>query len=303
MRRATLVGLVGAWRRPQPLARRRGRSHRAGLGSCRATRSIGRRYRAAQRRTNAERRRAEATGPPRDPYADGWSSTAAAAAALAAVFARAVVLLRAPALRADAAAVRLSLSAGFRTKAGGSRPAASRWRPSRPSRAMRVGPAMAVGPQGEIAIVWMAYRRRRVRDAAGSACASRVAPAERPLRPLAHGGVRDRPTGDRDPSASPWRSEPGAIIVVAYSRRARPGASIARPHAPSRPPLRPAADPRAPRRRSSTLAARASRTGRTVVAWATQDGGEEANEPSVVRAAVRAPRAARFGATQAHRSR
>jgi hypothetical protein len=46
------------------------------------------------------------------------------------------------------------------------------------------------------------------------------------------------------------------------------------------------------------LSAEMARTGRAVVSWGTQDGGEEAGMPYRVRAAIRAPGAATFGRAQ-----
>jgi hypothetical protein len=149
-------------------------------------------------------------------------------------------------------------------------------------------PAMAVGPQGQIAIVWMTWKgateagRFRVR------LALRGPKGRFETRTVASGATDQ--SGVYDPPGVAVAIGARGDVVVAYSavgqfirartlRRGRLGPPQALgPHATA-----------------VDLAARASRTGRVVVAWGTQDGGEEFDEPYVVRAAVRAPGAARFG--------
>ena len=153
------------------------------------------------------------------------------------------------------------------------------------------GPAMAVGPQGQIAIVWVAYR--------GNESGSGRFRVQLALR---------RPNGrfdrTRTVASGPAEIDGGSLppvavavgarrdVVVAYAagairvRSLRRGRRFAAPQT-----LGPSSG-------FVDLAARGARTGRVGVAWATQDGGEDVSEPFVVRAALRAPGAARFGATQ-----
>ena len=156
--------------------------------------------------------------------------------------------------------------------------------------------AMAVGPQGQIAIVWMTYRG----DEFGSGRFTVRLALRRPNGRF----DRTRSVASREAEATGDGAPPVAVafegrrdVIVAYGvgdprrssikvRRLQGGRRVGR------------AQTLGPHSGVVELALRASRTGRTVVAWATQDGGEEANEPYVVRTAVRAPRAARFGPTQ-----
>ena len=193
--------------------------------------------------------------------------------------------------------VRLSLSVGSLT-----RPVA-RGRPRRIATYTRVpsdagsGPAMAVGPRGRLAIVWMAYRgdesgfgRFRVRLA-----------VRRPngrferTRTVASGAL----LSERTTNSVAVTFGAGRDVVVAYE--------LSRP-APGRPEIIVRTLRRGRRfdRRQVLgphaglvgLDAAGARNGRTIVAWATQDGGEQADTPSVVRAAIRAPGARRFGQTR-----
>ena len=193
--------------------------------------------------------------------------------------------------------LRLSLSVGSTARPAG------RGRPRRlttytpfPSDAA-VGPAIAAGPRGEIAIVWMAFRgdefgsgrfrvRLRVRRPNGR--------FDRP-RTVASGAV----SGDRNSYSVAVAFGARRDVVVAYAvdPLARRASSI------SVRTLRRGRRFDRPRSLGTQdglvqLHVAASRIGRTVVAWATQDSGEEANMPSVVRAAIRGPRAARFAPTR-----
>jgi hypothetical protein len=150
--------------------------------------------------------------------------------------------------------------------------------------------AMAVGAQGQIAIVWMAYRG----DEFGSGRFRVRLALRRPngrfdrTRTVASGRVETE--GDAPPVAVAIGGRRDVVVTYAVAgikvRSLRRGRRFDPPQA-----LGPSSG-------FVELAARGSRTGRTVVAWATQDGGEEVSEPYVVRAALRAPRAARFGPTQ-----
>ena len=156
-----------------------------------------------------------------------------------------------------------------------------------------VGPAMAVGPRGEVAIAWMTYRpdglgvgRFRVRlairrpdgrfertrtVASGSTISEReshnVAVAFGARREVLVAYAVDPPQGRRR-------------IVV---RTLRGDRRLGRPQT-----LGPEAG-------VVDLQMRATRSGRAIVAWGTQDGGEEANQPWVVRAAIRGAGGRRFG--------
>jgi hypothetical protein len=153
--------------------------------------------------------------------------------------------------------------------------------------------AMAVGPQGQIAIAWLAFRgdemgfgRFRLR------LALRRPNGRVEIRTVASGATDQ--TGNYDAPGVAVAIGARSDVTVAYSvagssitvRSLRHGRRFGRPQTLG------------PHSGVVDLEARASRMGRTVVAWGTQDGGEEAGEPYVVRAALRAPRAARFGPTQ-----
>jgi len=152
-------------------------------------------------------------------------------------------------------------------------------------------PAMAAGPRGRIAIAWIAYRgddlglgRFRVR------LALRRPNGRVDMRTVAAGSSEE--SGGNEPPGVAVAIGARGDVIVAYTaagpirvRTLRRGRRFGR------------AQTLGPQSGVFDLGLRASRTGRTVVAWGTQDGGEEANEPYVVRAAVRAPGAARFGPT------
>jgi hypothetical protein len=184
--------------------------------------------------------------------------------------------------------VRLSLSvASIKRPLGRGRPRRLASFTTFPQRGMS---AMAIGPQGQIAIVWMAYRgdefgigRFRLRLA-----------LRRPngrfdrTRTVVSGPVETE--GSAPPVAVAFGGRGDVVVAYAVAgikvRSLRRGRRFDRPRT-----LGPSSG-------FVDLAARGSRTGRTVVAWATQDGGEEVSEPWVVRAALRTPRAARFGSAQ-----
>ena len=192
--------------------------------------------------------------------------------------------------------IRLSLSVGSLTRPvprGRSRQVASYTRV--PSDA-GAGPAMAVGPRGRLAIVWMAYRgdefgfgRFRVQLAVRRpdgrfertrTVASGALQSERTTNSVAvaFGARRDIVVAYELSRPAPGRPE----IVVRTLRRGRrfDRQQVLGPHAGL-----------------VGLEVKAAPSGRTIVAWATQDGGEQADTPSVVRAALRAPGARRFGPT------
>ena len=195
--------------------------------------------------------------------------------------------------------LRLSLSLGSVARPAG------RGRPRRlatfspfPSDAV-AGPVMAAGPRGEIAVVWMAFRGDEFGSGRFHVRLQVIRPNGRldRLRTVASGAV----VGDRNTYNVAVAFGAQRDIVVAYAVDAH--ASPRRSSSISVRTLR--RGRRFDRARSLgshaglvQLEAAASRSGRTVVAWATQDGGEEANVPSVVRAAIRAPRAARFSPTR-----
>jgi hypothetical protein len=211
-----------------------------------------------------------------------------------------VALLREP-IVSDTNAVprriRLSLSVGSIARP------VPRGRPRRVAAYTRVpsdvgpGPAMAVGPRGRLAIVWMAYRGD---EFGGGHFRVRLA-VRRPdgrferTRTVASGALQSDRTTNSVAVAFGARRD----IVVAYE--------LSRP-APGRPQIivrtlrrgrrfdRPQV--LGPHAGLVELEVQASPTGRAIVAWATQDGGEQADTPSVVRAAIRAPRARRFGPTR-----
>jgi hypothetical protein len=159
------------------------------------------------------------------------------------------------------------------------------------------GPAMEVGPRGEIAVVWMEYRgdefafgRFRVRLA-----------IRRPdgrferTRTVAAGGVE----GNRESHSVAVAFGARRDVIVAYAldppRSARRRIAVRTLRRGRR-----FGPPQILGRHSGLvdLQLRATRTGRAIAAWSTQDGGEEANSPSIVRAAIQAPGAARFGVTR-----
>ena len=157
------------------------------------------------------------------------------------------------------------------------------------------GPVMAAGPGGRLAIVWMTYRgdefgtgRYRVRLA-----------VRRPdgrferTRTVAAGKI----SSERDTNSVAVAFAHTRDVVVAYEvdgqrrsdirvRTLRRGRRLDRPQVLG------------PHAGLSQLRVAAGRDGRAIVAWATQDSGEEADVPSVVRAAIREPGGSRFGSTR-----
>ena len=193
--------------------------------------------------------------------------------------------------------VRLSLSLGSTARPAG------RGRPQRLATFTTFpsgrSSAMATGPRGQIAIVWMAYRGDVERGRFRLRLALRRPDGRLELRTVAAGATDE--TAVYDPPGVAVAIGARGDVTVAYTvgglseprreasvsvRTLRRGRRFGRPQTLG------------PHSGVVDLAARASRSGRTVVAWATQDSGEEFSAPYVVRAAVRAPRAARFGPTQ-----
>lgn len=180
---------------------------------------------------------------------------------------------------------RVSLLAGSTTASG-------RFGPARTiARFVPAGAyAAASGPGGRAAVAWIESRGRDVDQVAVLRLVTR-SPRGRLSRPrtLARLGAVPHPgvtsvavayAGRRLVVAAPQNGRQRRVLVVTGTpgRFARQGLG---PH------------------RGVTQVAVATGGGRAVAAWATQDPGEEAGEPYVVRAAVRAPGAARFGAPQA----
>ena len=158
------------------------------------------------------------------------------------------------------------------------------------------GPALAVAPGGDLAIAWMEYRgdefalgtfrvRLALRRADGR--------FER-TRTVAAGDV----DGNRESHSVAVAFGARRDVVVAYAiddpgggrfiaaRTLRRGKRLGRQQILG------------PQAGLNRIELQATHRGRTIVAWSTQDGGEEANSPAVVRAAIRAPGAARFVPTR-----
>jgi hypothetical protein len=164
------------------------------------------------------------------------------------------------------------------------------------SNSIPTGSVIAAGPRGQLAIVW---REQRDRADGSSRFSVRLA-LRRPsgrwdrTRTVASGVFF--PERGTDSVAVAFGA--GGDVVVAYQVDAIPGraASVSvRTLRRGRRFDRP--QPLGPHQGVVDLKAR-SADGRVVVAWATQDGGESADTPSVVRAAIRAPGARRFGPTR-----
>ena len=186
--------------------------------------------------------------------------------------------------------VRLSLSVGSIARPAGRR--RSQRLASFTTYSQGGSSALAVGPRGQIAIAWIAYRgddlglgRWRVR------LALRRPNGRFDVRTVAAGASQE--SGGNEPPGVAAAIGARGDVNVAHTvsgpvkvRTLRRGRRFGRPQTLG------------PQSGIFDLALRSSRSGRTVVAWGTQDGGEEASEPYVVRAAVRPPGAARFGPTQ-----
>jgi hypothetical protein len=159
------------------------------------------------------------------------------------------------------------------------------------------GVALDASDRGEIAVAWVEVHggqdtpeTARVRVALGRANRG----FDRP-RTLATGGL---PTMDSQSVAVAYGA--GGDLLVAYS--------TARRSIPSRPAIAARvrraggsfgpAQELGPRQPLTRLVAATARDGRMVVAWGSQDAGEEASRPWVVRAAVRPAGRARFGRDQ-----
>jgi len=306
VRRASLVGLAGAvaaasaagtafaappWSEPRPIGRATGIVSGAEIGFGPGGTAL------LSRRTNAD------AGARQEDYVDRLATLTSdgklvehrplSLAAPPVVFGRGrVALLRERLLsKRDATPrrVRLSLSLGSTAAPAGRRPRRLATFTTFPNGGVT---AMAAGPRGQIAIAWLAFRG----DETGSG-QFRIRLALR--RPDGRFETRAVAAGPADSTAGVGADTPtvavaigGQDVTVAYTVDGRIKARTLRGRRFSRPQTL------GPHSGVVELAARASRTGRTVVAWATQDGGEEANEPYVVRAAVRAAGAARFDPTQ-----
>ena len=150
---------------------------------------------------------------------------------------------------------------------------------------------------GRVAAAWVEHHGRgdaegiRVRVALGD-----VNRGYRRPRTLATGGLPTRDSG----AVGVAYADNGDLVVV-YSTTRREGrrdrpvvAARVRPRGGSFGPVQVLG-----RRQPLTeLTVAPARNGRTLVAWGSQDSGEEAGRPWVVRAAVRPPRRVRFGRAQ-----
>jgi hypothetical protein len=159
------------------------------------------------------------------------------------------------------------------------------------------GPALAAGPNGELAIAWMEYRgdefasgRFRVRLAV-----RRANGRFRRTRTVAGGHVE----GNRESHSVAVAYGAGRDVIVAFARDPRRADERSIGVRTLRRGRRFDREQNlGPHLGLVGLELAAARSGRAIVAWATQDGGEEANLPAVVRAAGRAPGARRFAATR-----
>ena len=323
MRRASLVGLAGAvvaasaagsalaappWSEPRsigaPTAGRVGRGDRLRAGRHRAAEPPDQR-----RRGGAARTRAIAS---RRCTPDGTARRAPAAAGPSR---RSPAGVRAGARRAPPGAAALRAGrhtaacspqpfGGFDRTAGGSRPAAPAGELHDASRA--VGPAGDGGrPAGSRSrsCGWT-YRRPTSPGPGGSACAWRS--AGRTAASTARGRWRPGPPEPRRRRPSPrcraWRS--GARRRRRSWRTAPLAAGRQGPQRSVAAAASAAPQVLGPARRARRSRGARSRTGRAVVAWGTpgrRRGGQRRH--TIVRAAVRAPGAARFGPTQVTRPR
>jgi hypothetical protein len=155
------------------------------------------------------------------------------------------------------------------------------------------GPALAVGRAGEIAVAWVDFQQRgpaqddlrsryRVRLAIGHA-------GRRFSRPRT---VATFPLPTRDSQAVTLAYGPRGELLVAYGIGRRTGRSLrvavaARVRRPGGRFDR--AQVLGPRQALTDLAAAVAPDGRMAVVWGSQDSGEEAGRPWIVRAALRSP--------------
>lgn len=192
--------------------------------------------------------------------------------------------------------VRLGLSLGSIGRPLGRRPPRRVATLTLVSNLITTGPAIAAGPRGALAIVWVAHREQP--DLSGS---FRVRLAlRRPngrwdrIRTVASGRFFSDRSTDSVAVAFAGRGD----VVVAYQVPGVPGqASSVRVRTLRRGRRFDKSQALGPHRGIVELQLDSARD-RVVAAWATQDGGEEADTPSVVRAAIRAPGSRRFGATR-----
>jgi hypothetical protein len=159
------------------------------------------------------------------------------------------------------------------------------------------GPVIAAGPRGALAVAWTAQRQRADLSGRFSVRLALRRPNGRWDRTRTVASGEFFPEGSTDSVAVAFGAR--GDVVVAYQVDAVPGraASVSvrtlrRGRRFDRPQRL------GPHAGIVDVEARSARNGRVVVAWATQDGGEQADMPSVVRAAIRAPGSRRFGPTQ-----
>ena len=154
------------------------------------------------------------------------------------------------------------------------------------------GPALAASPQGEVAVAWTEFRHgpdgseetgeHRVMVAFGRA-------GRRFGRPRRVDGFSYL---NRDSQSIALGYGARGDLVMAYGIGPRTAGSPLAVAARVRRADRRLGRPQflGNRRENSTIAAAVAPSGRAVVVWASQDGGEEVNSPWIVRAAIRPPR-------------
>ena len=155
-----------------------------------------------------------------------------------------------------------------------------------------VDAAMDTDDRGEVAVAWVELHGRafpgtyRVRAALGREDRGFGRP-----QTLASGiGVDDAPAVTVAYGA-------GGDLLVAYTTTGRPYRRLVAAHVRRRGRAFGPAELLGPRQAITQLTAAVAPDGRMVVAWASQDGGEDVDRPFVVRAAVR-PARGRFGRAQ-----
>lgn len=205
------------------------------------------------------------------------------------------VVLRARQRTTPMGRVRIRLDAAFGTTA---RPLGGRFRRVADFQTIGdwEGPALAVATKGEVAVAWTEFRQgpRQSEDQGGHRVQVVFGRAGRGFgRPRTVAAYRYL---NRDSQSVALAYGARGDLVMAYSigprtegsrlavaaRVRRPGRSFGR------------AQVLGPRLENSSLAAATAPSGRAVVVWASQDGGEEVHSPWIVRAAIR-PARGRFG--------